>query len=272
MRILFFGDVVGEIGLRAIERDLSTLKKKLDADFVIVNGENTCKGSGLTYKEYEAFVNAGVDCITLGNHWHGRDQIDDYIQEADHLVRPLNLKGFVRGEGSSIFYSNGVFIQVTNILGQAFMKEAVDDPIESFESLLDETDPSEACLIHFVDFHADSTSEKKIFVEKFAGRVSAVIGTHTHVQTADETIINGTGYLTDCGYCGAANSIIGYTPSSVLSVLVDKEPGKFKVDIEGPVELDCVLIEIDENTGRCLSIEPMRIIEGKEIQHATHDL
>ena len=267
MRVLFFGDVVGEIGLRELQASLPRLKKKLSADFVIVNGENCCKGSGLTFKEYQALVEAGADCITLGNHWHGRDQIDDYIQKAEHLIRPLNLQGFVRGEGTAYFSAAGVDMQVTNLLGQAFMKTTVDSPYDVMEELLEES-----CPIHIVDFHADSTSEKRLFAEVFKGRVSAVIGTHTHVQTADECIIEGTGYLTDVGFCGMADSVIGYLPQSVKEIFVDKKPGRFLIAEEGPTELDFVLMDFDDSTGECLSIEPIRIVAGKEIQHVTHHL
>ena len=268
MRVLFFGDVVGEIGLRAFSSELPKIKKALHPDFIIVNAENTCKGSGLTHKEYKAFIDAGADCLTLGNHWRGRDQIDDYIDWADHLIRPLNIKSYFHGDGSSTFEVNGIEITVTNVLGQAFMKEEVDDPVTSFEGVLDAASP-----IHIVDFHADSTSEKRIFAEMFRGKVSAVIGTHTHVQTADETILDGhTGFLTDAGFCGFHGGIIGYDVESVTKVLVDHEPGHFLIPSDGPVELDFVLLDIDETTGACRSIEPIRYVEGKEIVHVAHPL
>ena len=267
MRILFFGDVVGEIGLHAIEEALPSLRKKLSADFVIVNGENTCKGSGLTHREYKAFLDAGVDCITLGNHFRGRDQIDDYIDRADSLIRPLNLRSYVYGSGTAVYEVAGTEIQVTNLLGQAFMKVDVDDPYSAFEDLLEDAAP-----IHIVDFHADSTSEKKMFFEKFKGRCTAVIGTHTHVQTADETIREGTGFLTDAGYCGMKDGIIGYEPASVIRALIDKKPGRFEIASEGPTELDFVVIDVDDHTGTCRAIEPVRLVEGKEICHVTHHL
>ncbi|MGM9814472.1 MAG: TIGR00282 family metallophosphoesterase [Candidatus Enteromonas sp.] len=267
MNVLFFGDVVGEIGLEALEQHLPRLKKALDADFVIVNGENTCKGSGLTYKEYRRLLALGVDCVTLGNHYHGRDQIDDYIEEAEQLVRPLNLPTYFLGSGSLTFDLGDTSIQVVNLLGQAFMKEEVDSP---FEALEDALDPEAS--VRIVDFHADSTSEKKMLLEAFKGRVSAVIGTHTHVQTADPCIIEGSGFLTDVGYCGMQDGIIGYRPDSILDALLYKKGNRFAIAEDGPTEIDCVLLRIDPLTGKCSSVEPMRFLDGKEFNHVAHHL
>lgn len=267
MKILFCGDVVGEIGLEALEAHLPRLKKRLDVDFVIVNGENCCKGSGLTFKEYRRLLEAGADCVTLGNHYHGRDQIDDYIEEAEQLVRPLNLPHYFLGVGSATFECDGVCVQVVNLLGRAFMKEEVDDPFAALEGILDpEAD------VRIVDFHADSTSEKKMLFETFKGRLSAILGTHTHVQTADATVEAGTGFLTDVGYCGMRGGIIGYEADSVLGALLRGERRRFSIASDGPTEIDCALLNIDPDTGHCLSVEPMRLLDGKEFIHVSHDL
>lgn len=267
LRILFFGDVVGEIGMHALERELPRLRKSLSADFIIVNGENVCKGKGLTFKEYRALVDAGADCITLGNHYHGRDQIDDYIQKAGHLIRPLNLSTYYRGEGSATFEVDGYDVTVTNLLGRAFMKEEVEDPISCFDKILEDSSH-----IHIVDYHAESTSEKAIFAEVFRGRVSAVIGTHTHVQTADETIRGGTGFLSDVGFCGIKDGIIGYDPQSVVSSLVYHSGERFSIPEEGPSEIDFAIIDIDPDTGECKLLEAVRLLEGKEYVHVSHHL
>ena len=267
IRILFFGDVVGEIGLRALQKELPRLRKSLQADFVIVNGENVCKGRGLTYKEYRALVEAGSDCITLGNHYRGRDQIDDYIQEAGHLMRPLNLKTYYRGEGSATFEVEVVDVTVTNLLGTAFMKEEVDDPIASCREIL-----GDSSIVHIVDYHAESTSEKAIFAEVYRGQVSAVIGTHTHVQTADEGIRGGTAFLSDVGYCGMRDGIIGYVPESVVGALVRKTGERFQIAEEGPTEIDFAILDIDPISGNCVNIEPVRLLDGKEFARVSHRL
>lgn len=265
MRILFFGDIVGEIGLEALLIQLPKIKKEFRPDFVIANGENACKGSGITYKQYHALISGGVDCVTLGNHYRGRDQIDDWIDEADNILRPHNLKAYFHGVGSATYQVNGIDVTVTNIMGQGFMKEEVDEPIPSFSALLSVSSP-----IHIVDFHAESTSEKKLFVFEFAGDVSAILGTHTHVMTADAQLLKGRcGFLSDAGFCGKEESIIGYSPASIRAALVEKQKVRFAIDEEGQTELDFAVIEIDEETGDCRSIDAYRYVDGKEVSHVS---
>ena len=262
MKILFFGDIVGRLGLEAVASLLPKLAKEYEADFIIANGENVSKGRGITERDYEELLDIGVDAITLGNHWNDKKQIANYIDYADCLIRPLNLIDFDHGVGSAVFDLDGVLVRVTNILGQAFMKENVRSPFQAMNELFLE---EEATAIHIVDYHAESTSEKQVFAHWADGKVSAVIGTHTHVQTNDPIILkHGTGYLSDAGMSGAHDSIIGFTPESVLRKIVDGEAdGHFEIAEEAETVVSFVDLEIDELSGKCVRIAPISYIGGK---------
>ena len=262
MKILFFGDIVGRLGLEAVASLLPKLAKEYDADFIIANGENVSKGRGITESDYEQLLDAGVDVVTLGNHWNDKKQIANYIDNADCLIRPLNLVDFDHGVGSAVFDLDGIPVRVTNILGQAFMKEEVKSPYQAMNELFLEEEPT---AIHNVDFHAESTSEKQVFAHWADGKVSAVLGTHTHVQTNDPHILpNGTGYLSDAGMCGAYDSIIGFTPESVLRKIVDGETdGHFEIADKAETVVSFIYMEIDEFSGKCVRIAPISYIGGK---------
>lgn len=265
MRVIFFGDIVGDIGLQALLIRLPEIKKTFRPDFVIANGENACKGSGITYKQYHALISGGVDCVTLGNHYRGRDQIDDWIDEAEGILRPLNLKAYFHGVGSATYLVGGKEITITNIMGQGFMKEEVDEPIPSFRDILAASSP-----IHIVDFHGESTSEKKLFAFEFAGDVSVILGTHTHVMTADAQLLKGRcGFLSDVGFCGKNESIIGYSPASIRAALVEKQRVRFGIDEEGEDELDFIVMDIEDETGACQRIDGYRYVGGKEVSHVS---
>lgn len=245
MRILFFGDVVGLPGMKALEKSLRKLIKDYDADFVIVNGENASRGKGLTERDYLSLLDYGADCITLGNHYHSKKNIDDYIDDADNLVRPLNLKDYGYGSGSISFNIEGVEIRVTNILGEAFMKEEVISPIKAMENLLEQEEP----CIHIVDFHGESTSEKKVFASYFDGRVSAVLGTHTHVQTNDAQILKGgSAFCSDVGMCGDPDGIIGFDAESVINKIVLGGEEPFMINDEARMMVNGIFLDIDEET------------------------
>ena len=269
MRILFLGDIVGRVGLLAVSDVLPKLVKKHQIDFVIANGENVTRGRGLSRKDYCALVDMGVDAITLGNHYHGRYEIDDYIEEADRLIRPLNLKNYDLGVGSATFECNGVPITVTNILGTAFMKDEVYSPTVSFQECLQSTEEG----VHIVDYHAESTSEKATFAYFFDGQVSAVIGTHTHVLTADQRILpNGTAFLSDAGFAGAYQSIIGFEPNSVIDRLYYGKGERMEIEDDVPSCVNGAILEVDDETYLAKSIVPFSVIEGKEILYGTEDL
>lgn len=257
MRILFFGDIVGKVGREAIKASLPSLVRSRGVDFVIANGENASHGKGLTESNYHEILSAGVDVITLGNHWHAKTQIDDYIDDADDLVRPLNLINYPHGVGSASYEVNGIEIRVTNLLGQAFLKETVSVPILAMNELLEASEPS----IHIVDYHAESTSEKQIMGYLLDGRVSAVIGTHTHVQTNDARILDkGTAYITDVGMCGTYNGVIGFEKNSVIQHIVYGSKGPFEIDDNAPSFVNAVLIDVDDDTYKATKIETISLV------------
>jgi len=261
MRILFLGDIVGEVGRKAVLNNLEKLVNKYQIDFVIANGENATHGKGLIEKHYLDLVDGGVDCITLGNHYLSKDQILDYIDEATCLVRPLNISKRIGGEGSVAFECNGVIIRVTNILGTAFMKEDVTSPYYSFKQLIDNLDEDS---IHIVDYHAEATSEKIAFGYAFDGVVSAVIGTHTHVQTNDARILdNGTGFMCDAGMCGDSNGVLGFEKHSVMNKTLFGEKTKFEIDNNATSMINGAVIDVDEFTKKCREIFPIKMLGGK---------
>lgn len=252
MNILFLGDVVGKRGRIAVGLSLSNLIKKYKVDFVILNGENASHGRGLTEDDYSYFLSLGVDAITLGNHWHSKPEIDDYISKADNLIRPLNLFHYDLGSGSSVFLCNGVEVRVTNVLGQSFMKEEVREPLLSIKSVIN----NNSNCIHIVDFHGESTSEKQIAAYILDGRITALVGTHTHVQTNDARILpNGTGFICDAGMCGDPDGVIGFEKSSVINKIVLGQKGRFEIPESGRLMVNGVLIEADEKTYKSKSIK-----------------
>ena len=259
MKILFFGDIVGQVGRNAIKHNVEKLVKKYQVDFVIANGENTTHGKGLIEKHYYELLDAGIDCITLGNHYLSKDRILDYLNEADALVRPLNLLKDFGGVGSQTFECNGQLIRVTNVLGTAFMKEEVASPYMSLKQLIDEHKDENS--IHIVDFHAEATGEKACFGYSFDGLVSAVLGTHTHVQTSDAKILpNGTAFMTDVGMCGAANGVLGFEKNSVINKTLFGNNARFEIDTKDKEMINAVVLTIDEDTKKCVEIIPIKVI------------
>lgn len=255
IRILFLGDIVGEIGLKAVFSSFDSLKERYDPDFVIVNGENVSDGRGLRKKDYEALIGLGVDCVTLGNHYRGKREIDSYIGEADRLIRPYNLRKYDEGNGYLEFDVNGISLVVSNLLGSAFINEEVREENSALREIIDLFPAS----IHIVDFHAESSSEKKILAIKNDGQVQAVLGTHTHVQTADSTILkNGTAYMTDVGMCGYLDGVIGYDEDSVIKKILYGFPDPMEIPSHGPTIVSGAYIEIDEEIGKAVYIEPIR--------------
>ena len=263
MKILFLGDIVGKVGRRAVANNLEKLAKKYQADFVIANGENTTHGKGLIEKHYYELLDDGVDCVTLGNHYLSKDRLLDYIDDADALIRPLNLSKRIGGEGSRLFEVNGVKIRVTNILGTAFMKEEVSSPYYSLKSLIDSLESEDS--IHIVDYHAEATGEKMCFGYAFDGLVSAILGTHTHVQTNDAKILeHGTAFISDVGMCGAANGVLGFEKNSVMRVTMFGEKDRFVIDEEDDSIVNAVVLDIDEVTKKAREIIAVKLLEEKK--------
>ena len=262
MKILFLGDIVGKVGRRTVINNLEKLVKKYQVDFVIANGENATHGKGLIEKHYYELLDAGVDCITLGNHYLSKNQLLDYIEDADALIRPSNISKRIGGEGSRLFEVNGIKIRVTNVLGTAFMKEEVSSPYYSLKSLIDSLESEDS--IHIVDYHAEATGEKMCFGFAFDGLVSAVLGTHTHVQTNDAKILpNGTAFISDVGMCGAANGVLGFEKNSVMKVTMFGEKDRFGFDEDDQGLINAVVIDIDESTHKAREIVTVKFLEEK---------
>lgn len=213
MRILFIGDIVGKIGRDLIRDHLPTLIEEKNIDFVIANGENASHGKGLNENHFNGLVDAGVDVVTLGNHYAAKTELLDYIDFYDNLLRPDNLHSSIPGRGSAIYECDGIRIRVTNLLGRSFMPQDVDNPFDDLNRLVDLKDAD----IHIVDFHAEANGEKYALGYAFDGAISALIGTHTHVQTKDSKILpNGTFYISDVGMCGPYDSVLGTEPADVV--------------------------------------------------------
>ena len=262
MRILFFGDIVGKVGRNAIKVFLPKLVDKYHIDFVIANGENATHGKGLIEKHYDDLIDAGVDCITLGNHYMSKDNILSYIDDATCLIRPLNLTKEFGGAGSLLFNVNGINIRVTNILGTAFMKEELSNPYYSLKELLEKISGEDS--IHIVDFHAEATGEKMSFGYAFDGEVSAVLGTHTHVQTNDAKILeNGTAFISDVGMCGAANGVLGFEKHSVINKTLFGNNERFTIDEKDTPMVNAVVLDIDDHSKKAKEIFLIKIIGDK---------
>lgn len=248
MNILFLGDVVARSGREAVVRDLPALQREYGADFTIVNGENAAHGKGITKKIYKQLMAAGADVITLGNHAFSKREILDDINDCPAMIRPANMEPLHAGSSCVIKECHGKRIAVINILGMAFMN-ATAHPIPVMEELMKGL---EADII-IVDLHGEATSEKILFARYFSEKVTAVIGTHTHVQTADETIINGCAFITDTGMCGPYDSVLGRDTGEVLSRLLDDMPTYYK-PASGRVVICGCLIEVDDKTNRAVRI------------------
>ena len=261
MKILFIGDIVGKVGRRMIHDHLQTFVNKYHIDFVIANGENATHGKGLIRHHYQELIDDGVDVITLGNHYDNKNEIRKYIDSADRLIRPLNLLHEYPGEGSAIYDLNGVSIRVTNVLGSAFMNEEVNNP---YYSLLELLENEEKADIHIVDFHAEATGEKLCLAYALDGKVSAVLGTHTHVQTRDAKILEcGTAFISDVGMTGFADGALGFSKESVVKKLMYGEMSRFELPEEGKGLLSALVLDIDELTGKTKEIFPIYYLEEK---------
>lgn len=259
MKILFIGDVVGKVGRRMLKERIPYYVNKYDIDFVIANGENATHGKGLNRNHYFELLDAGVDAITLGNHYMSKSEILRYIDNVDRLIRPYNLIKDFAGEGTVVFDVNGISVRVTNILGSAFMDEVVNAPYYSILTILSEEEPA---TVHIVDFHAEATGEKQSLAYALDGKVTAVLGTHTHVQTNDAHILpQGTAFISDVGMTGFADGVLGSTKETVVNKLIYGQQSKFQTPDEGRGLFSAVVIEVDDNTGLSTNIFPIYYLE-----------
>lgn len=252
LKVLFFGDLVGRPGRYAIKDFLE--KNKQDYDFIIANVENASHGFGLTEKNYNELSEYALNCMTSGNHIWDKKEIFNYIDKADKLVRPFNYPENTPGFGSRIFeLPNGIKIGVINVLGRVFMA-----PVESQWSVVKSEimKLKEITPIIIVDFHAEATAEKICFGRFCADLgVSAFFGTHTHVQTADEHIVNNMGYITDAGFCGTVDSVIGMDYHTSLNRFTTVIPERYDVADGNVVQLNAVEVEIDQTSGHTVAIK-----------------
>jgi hypothetical protein len=253
MRIMMVGDVVGKRGRMAALELVPSLSAEQNIDFVIVNGENSAAGIGITPDIVEAFLKHGnIHVLTLGNHAWGKREIYPTLDSEPRLLRPANYPPGAPGRGFGIFASSAGPVGVISLQGRTFM-EQVDDPFRAVDAILAEISWKTKVII--VDFHAEATSEKQAFAWYVDGRVSAVIGTHTHVQTADERILpEGTAYLTDVGMTGPMDSIIGMRRDIVIPKFLSGLPARFEV-ADGEAQLCAVILDIDPMTGRARSVK-----------------
>lgn len=253
MNILCIGDVCGSVGTDYLMRTLPNLKREKKIDFVIANGENSADGNGIIPHSAERLFAAGVDVITGGNHTFRRKEIFDYLAENEYLLRPANMPKSAPGRGYGLFDCGRAFVGVINLLGTTYM-ESMDCPFRTAKELVNQL-KSKGAKIILVDFHAEATSEKRALGFFLDGEVSAVFGTHTHVQTADEQILeNGTGYITDLGMTGPCHSVLGVKPEIVISKFTDRLPVRFDL-ASGECKLNAVLFSIDNGSGKTTNIE-----------------
>ncbi len=251
VKILMLGDIVGQTGCRIVFFQLKKLLKKINPDFLIINGENSADGFGITPKTADTMYQSGADVITSGNHVWQKSEIIPLLESNDTLLRPANYPKGAKGKGYCIVEKKGIKIGVINLEGRESMSN-LDCPFQVGRELIKKIS-SETNII-LIDFHAESVMEKEAFAFYFDGKVSAVVGTHTHVQTADERILKkGTAYITDLGMTGPEESVIGAEKSIAIKRSLTQMPIKMEIaDTEGMI--NGAVIEIDVNTGKALSI------------------
>jgi 2',3'-cyclic-nucleotide 2'-phosphodiesterase len=261
MRILFLGDVMGRAGRRAISEGLAALRKQLRADFVIVNAENASGGRGVTAGHAQLLLEAGADCLTLGDHAFDQKDMLTHVEKDPRILRPLNYAKEAPGRGAGVFSdARGRKILVTQALGQVFMSRPYDDPFSALDSVLRAHPPGGMVQAAVVDIHAEATSEKMAIGHFCDGRASLVVGTHTHVPTADAQLLpRGTGYLTDAGMCGDYDSVIGMEKTEPMRRFVTGMTRDRFSPAEGEATLCGVLVETDDRTGLSRRIEPVRV-------------
>ncbi|MCB5264658.1 MAG: TIGR00282 family metallophosphoesterase [Candidatus Cloacimonetes bacterium] len=255
MTILFFGDVFGKPGRTALLSRLPELIAQYNSDFVIVNGENLADGKGITERTLKPLLSRSVDVITSGNHLWDRQEGLEYIAEEPRIVRPMNYPPFAPGSMNYIIRKGDLALNVICLTGQIYMPPC-DSPFLAFDSFWDAADQT---LPLFVDFHAESTAEKRAFGWYVDGRASAVIGTHTHIQTADEEILSeGTAYLTDAGMTGAHDSVIGVKKEIILEKFRTSVPHRFETSDQG-LMINGVALDIDPVSRQATRIERIRL-------------
>lgn len=260
MRLLFLGDVVGRAGRNAATEQLPGLVERYRIDFVAINGENAAGGFGISEEICQDLIDAGADVVTLGNHaWDQREALV-FIERQPRLIRPANFPAGTPGRGANLFHArNGARVLVVNVMGRVFM-DALDDPFAAVAREIEACPLGEQSDAIVIDIHAEATSEKQALGHYLDGRVSLVVGTHTHVPTADHQILSGgSGFMSDVGMCGDYDSVVGMDKEEPLNRFLRKIPrGRFETAM-GRATLSGVAVELDERTGLATNIAPLRL-------------
>lgn len=256
MRILCIGDVVGSIGCDFLRSKLPALKQMKGIDFVICNGENSSDGNGITPSSAKFLFDSGVDVITLGNHTYRRKEAYDFIDENPFVVRPSNFpENLAPGVGIRNIDTGRRIISVINVMGNMCMDNNLDSAFDSIDKMLSKAESK----IIIVDFHAETTSEKRAMGYYLDGKISAMFGTHTHVQTSDAQVLpNGSGYITDVGMTGTIHSVLGVKTDIIINKFKTRLPARFDL-ASGDCKMECAVFDIDDKTGKCISAESLRI-------------
>lgn len=256
MRILCIGDVVGSVGCKFLRDTLPSFKKTMGVDLVICNGENSADGNGITKVSAEYLFDSGVDAITLGNHAFRRKEAYEFIDENPFVVRPANFPPKTTpGKGIINIDTGRRIVTLINLMGNMCIDNNLDCPFETIDEMLSKAESK----IIIVDFHAETTSEKRAMGYYLDGRVSAVFGTHTHVQTSDAQVLpNGTGYITDVGMTGTIHSVLGVKTEIIIDKFKTKLPQRFDL-ASGECKMECVIFDVDDKSGKCTNCEAFRI-------------
>lgn len=257
MRLLFIGDIVSKPGRHIIKKNLPLLKEKYKLDFVIANAENAAGGNGLTAQIANELFDYGINFITMGNHTWDKKELIHYIENEEKIIRPLNYPSGTPGRGFKTLVKNNINITIVNIQGRIYM-QPIDCPFRAMDIVLDKVSLDSSIII--VDFHAEATSEKVAMGYYLDGKVSAVLGTHTHIQTADDKILpNGTAYITDVGMTGPYESVLGIKKENIISRFINQMPNRFEI-ATGASQLNGIFLEINDVTGKALKIERIQMI------------
>jgi len=268
MRILFLGDVVGRSGRQAIIDRLKGLREAWRLDFVVVNAENATNGAGLSGAHAKTLLDAGADCLTLGDHAFDQRDMLQFIEKEPRILRPINFAKGAPGQGARVFEATrGRKLLVAQVLGQVFMKRAFDDPFSAIEGVLTTYPRGGQVAASRVDVHCEATSEKMAMGHWCDGKASVVVGTHTHVPTGDARIMSGgTAYLSDAGMCGDYNSVIGMDKAEPMRRFITGMSGSRFNPAEGEATLSGLYVETDDRTGKAERVEMVR--EGGVLQGA----
>ena len=261
MRLLFLGDMVGKTGRRAVADRLPRLREQLRADFVVVNGENAAGGFGITRTILHETLEAGADVVTSGNHAFDQKETLGWAGDEDRFLRPANFPAGTAGRGSNLITAqNGAQVLVANIMGRVFMHPELDDPFDAAERILAAAPLGIVADAVLIDFHSEATSEAQCFGHFCDGRASLVVGTHTHVPTADhQVLVGGTAYMSDAGMCGDYDSSLGMDKEEPLNRFVTKISRSRMEPATGEATVSGVLVVTDDATGLATSIEPLRV-------------